>query len=185
MYEDFRSVKLCQILAPIFNHYYGVNNWSYCGIIECNFTLLHRNTHRFRIHTDRCQANNVSEIFNNNSTIISDITNHISLVFPNTEWYHKCGSDYMGGIGFNNPTQHSTYIDLCFNTSPHVDMRSMEDMLIDDSELTRLFDQLNLHQIPNSTFLPKTSSYLPKPSYQNRSYLYQQPSLQNQDMLCD
>jgi hypothetical protein len=148
MYEDIRSAKLQQILAPLLDHYYGPQSWIYCGILEANHRVLSKNTHRFRI----CNHTNANELIENHTLhsnkISQDLTYLISTNFPDTKWYHNFGTDLV-----NNPYSLSTdnttrdlFIDLSFS-NPNIYQQNdqVTDMQVDDPELINMFDQFNLH----------------------------------------
>lgn len=165
MYQDFRSPKLQEVLAPLLDYYYGQTNWIYCGILEANYAILSKNTHRFRIRNQSPEiiehhlyTNNINHNNHNSqiAQISSDLSHQITSNFQNTKWYHNFGSDVVNNpYSLNNNTR-DLYIDICFSNLANFDNQIINvnnqtiynnqstDMLVDE-ELTNLFDQFNLH----------------------------------------
>lgn len=149
MYEDIRSAKLRQILAPLLDHYYGPRTWIYCGILEPNHTTLSKNTHRFRI---RNQSNEFIENHLNpnphTNKISQDLSYLISSNFPDTKWYHNYGTDLVNNPYslFSDNTTRDLFIDLSFSNLNIYQNDQATDMQVDDQELVNMFDQFNLHK---------------------------------------
>ncbi|MEX0597732.1 MAG: hypothetical protein WD512_14670, partial [Candidatus Paceibacterota bacterium] len=119
MYEDIRSAKLQEILAPLLDHYYGQYTWIYCGILEVNHSRLTKNTHRFRIHsqTNEFIENHLNPNNSHTNKISQDISYLISANFPDTKWYHNFGTDLVNNPYslFTDNTTHDLFIDLSFS----------------------------------------------------------------------